>query len=288
MRISRVPQLPKTRFAMAGVSLAIAGALLGAGLAGPAHAAAGAAHARARTADTGVKPTIVLVHGAFGGSSGWGAVVEQLQQLGYTVDAEPNPLRGVAYDSAYLSDFLSTISGPVVLVGNSYAGFVTTNVAAADPEVKALVYVDGYLPAAGDTLGSLNSAVPGSCVTPAILNGVPYPGSPPGDVDLYIKQSAFRGCFVNGLPAGEAAALAAEQQPLAEAALGETLTAAPAWETIPSWAIIGTADHVIPLAEQLFMAKRAHAHITEINAPHLSMITAPYAVARVITDAAET
>ena len=175
MRISRIPQLPKKRLAAAGVSLAIAGTLLGAGLTGTAHAAAGAAQARTQAAGPGVKPTIVLVHGAFADNSSWDAVVVQLQRLGYTVDVPPNPLRGVSYDSAYLSDFLSTISGPVVLVAHSYGGFVITNVGASDPEVKALVYVDSYLPVAGDTLNSLNSAVPGSCITPAILNAVPFP-----------------------------------------------------------------------------------------------------------------
>jgi pimeloyl-ACP methyl ester carboxylesterase len=51
-------------------------------------------------------------------------------------------------------------------------------------------------------------------------------------------------------------------------------------------AVIGTADHAIPPAGLLFMAHRAHAHITEINAGHLSLITNPGAVARVIIDAA--
>jgi pimeloyl-ACP methyl ester carboxylesterase len=208
MRIFRVPRLPKTRLAVAGVSLAIAGTLLGAGLTGTAHAAAGAAHTRARTADPGVKPTIVLVHGAFADNSSWGAVVPQLQRLGYTVDVPPNPLRGVSYDSAYLSDFLSTISGPVVLVGHSYGGFVITNVGAADPEVKALVYVDSYLPAAGETLGQLNVAA--SCINrKGALNAVPYPGSTSGNEDLYVTRSAFPGCFVKGVPHAQAAALAA-------------------------------------------------------------------------------
>jgi pimeloyl-ACP methyl ester carboxylesterase len=288
MRTSRIPRLPKRRLAVAGGSLAIAGTLLGAGLTGTAHAAASAAHARALTADTGVKPTIVLVHGAFADNSSWDAVVRQLQGLGYTVDVPPNPLRGISYDSAYLSDFLSTISGPVVLVGHSYGGFIITNVGAADPEVKALVYVDSYLPVAGDTLNSLNSAVPGSCITaPGITNAVPFPGSAPGDADLYVKQSAFPGCFANGLPAAEGAALAAEQLPLAESAPNETITATPAWKTIPSWDVIGTADRLDAPAEQLAMAKRAGAHITEINAPHLAMVADPSAVTRVITEAAE-
>lgn len=50
--------------------------------------------------------------------------------------------------------------------------------------------------------------------------------------------------------------------------------------------MIGTADHIIPEAAQLAMAQRAHAHITEIDAPHLSMISNPYVVASVIIQAA--
>jgi pimeloyl-ACP methyl ester carboxylesterase len=292
MRISAIPRLTMPRLGAAAASLAIAGTLLGAGLAGSATAATaatGAGQAPSRSAGAATKPTIVLVHGAWADSSSWNAVVERLQARGYTVDAPPNPLRGVSDDSAYLSDFLSTISGPIVLVGHSYGGFVITNAATGDTQVKALVYDDAFIPASGDTPLSLSSAEPGSClaVDPStVLNFVPYPGSPSGDADLYVKQSVFPGCFANGLPASEGAALAAEQQPLAASALSDSLTTAPAWQTIPSWAVIGTADHVIPPAEQLAMAQRAGAHITEINAPHLSMISDPDAVTRVILDAA--
>jgi pimeloyl-ACP methyl ester carboxylesterase len=87
-----------------------------------------------------------------------------------------------------------------------------------------------------------------------------------------------------GLPAAEARVLAATQRPLATIALTQP-TGVPAWETIPSWAVVGTADHAIPLALQLAMAENAHAHITEINAPHLSMISDPDAVFSVILQA---
>src|ERR1019366_9188505 len=60
----------------------------------------------------------------------------------------------------------------------------------------------------------------------------------------------------------------------------------PAWATIPSWDIVGLNDHIITPAEQLLMAHRANAHITEINAPHLSMISNPGVVASVIIQAA--
>jgi pimeloyl-ACP methyl ester carboxylesterase len=278
MRIPFAARLTGPRLALAGASLAITGTLLGAGLAGPANATTAARPVP--------KPTIVLVHGAWASSSSWNAVTERLQALGYTVDAPANPLRGVSSDSASLTDFLSTITGPVILVGHSYGGFVITNAATGDKQVKALVYDDAYIPAAGDTTMSLTGAKPGSCLAVAdpgtVLNLVPYPGSPSGDADLYVKQSVFPGCFANGLPASEGAALAAEQEPLAASALTETLTAAPAWQTIPSWDVIGTDDHVIPPAEQVAMAQRAGAHVTEVKAPHLSMISDPGAVTRVI------
>ncbi len=72
--------------------------------------------------------------------------------------------------------------------------------------------------------------------------------------------------------------------PIATIALAQQ-SGVPAWQTIPSWAVVGTADHAIPLALQLAMANTAHAHITEIDASHLSMISDPGAVTNVILKA---
>ncbi len=80
--------------------------------------------------------------------------------------------------------------------------------------------------------------------------------------------------------------LAATQRPLAASVLTEQ-SGPPAWKSIPSWAIVGTADHVIPPAEQLAMAHNAGPRITEIDASHLSMIANPLAVAAVIIRAAQ-
>jgi pimeloyl-ACP methyl ester carboxylesterase len=120
---------------------------------------------------------------------------------------------------------------------------------------------------------------------------VPYPGAKARDLDLYLKTApdppypGFAQCFANGLPASQAAVLAATQRPLAFSA-ASTPSGVPAWQTIPSWSVIGTADHVLPPAEQLFMSRRAKAHITEIDAGHLSLISDPGAVTRVIIGAA--
>jgi pimeloyl-ACP methyl ester carboxylesterase len=93
------------------------------------------------------------------------------------------------------------------------------------------------------------------------------------------------GCFASGLPAPQAAVIAATQRPLAASTFGEP-SGPPAWKTIPSWAVVGTADLVIPPAELTFMAQRAGAHITDVNAGHLSMISRANTVRKVIIDAA--
>jgi pimeloyl-ACP methyl ester carboxylesterase len=243
--------------------------------------------------NSGVKPVIVLEHGAWADASSWDNVIQRLQDDGFTVYAPPNPLRGLPQDSAYLHDFLTqnaALAGhPVVLVGHSYGGAVITNAAVGDPEVKALVYVDAFIPAQGEDLLQLVGATPGSCLggTPAdVFNFVPYPGGPAGDVDTYIKPSLVPNCFASGLPASQAAVIAATQRPLAASTLQEP-SGTPAWKTIPSWDVIGTADRVLPPAEQTFMATRAGAHITDVNAGHLSMISDPEAVTQVIEQAAQ-
>jgi len=245
------------------------------------------AHGPARQPESKTpKPTIVLVHGAWGDSSSWDGVVSRLQRDGYTVDVPPNPLLGLTYDSAFIRDFLRTISGPIILVGHSYGGAVITNAATGDKQVKALVYVDAFAPAQGQTIGQLTAAKPGSCVlNPANVIAQPYPGAPKGAAYVYIKQSAFGSCMANGLPASEADVLAAVQRPLTSIALTQK-SGVPAWKTIPSWAVVGTADHAIPPAELLAMAHQAHTHITMApGAPHLAMLSDPGLVTNVILSA---
>jgi pimeloyl-ACP methyl ester carboxylesterase len=231
----------------------------------------------------------VLEHGAWADAASWSGVVERLQAQGYTVDAPPNPLNGLASDSAYLADFLKTVAGPIVLVGHSYGGAVVTNAATGNANVKALVYIDAFIPDKGENGLQLISAKPGSCLDGKptdVFNFAPFPGAPKGDYMLYIKQSLYPSCFANLVPASESAVLAATQRPIAFNAFTEK-SGVPAWKTIPSWSLIGTADKVIPPAEQRVMSMRASAHITEILAPHPSMLTQPGAAATIIMQAAQ-
>ena len=237
------------------------------------------------------RPTVVLVHGAWADASSWNRVITLLRRDGYRVLAPPNPLRGVSHDAETISDFVATLDGPVILVGHSYGGMVISNV--HQPNVAALVYVDAYIPAKGETVFELNAAKPGSCVAGEptdFLDFVTYPGAPSGDVDAYLRVPAqgsypgFSACFANGVGPKLTPLLAAGQRPFAVSA-GSEESGAPTWRTTPSWAVIGTQDHVIVPAQQLVMAKRANAHTTKVRAGHLSLITHPKAVTATIKSA---
>jgi pimeloyl-ACP methyl ester carboxylesterase len=247
------------------------------------------AKTRSRTASS-VLPTVVLVNGAWANSAAWSGVIERLQTEGYTVDAPPNPLRSLKGDAATIADFLKTIDGPIVLVGHSYGGAVITNAATGNRNVKALVYVDAFAPAKGESALGLDSSKPGSALGAGpgkVFNFVPFPGAKKGDALLYVKPAVFEQAFANGLPAKEGAVLAATQGPAVYSALTAP-SGTPAWKTIPSWYVLGTIDKAIPPAIQLFMANRIHAHITRVKAGHLSMVADPGVIAKVITAAAKT
>jgi pimeloyl-ACP methyl ester carboxylesterase len=231
------------------------------------------------------KPTIVLVHGAWADGSSWNAVAPELQSQGYTVLAPPNLLRGVPTDSPYVSSFIAQrTSGPVVLVGHSYGGFVITNAATEGGEVKALVFVDAFIPEVGETtfqiLGGSGSALDVPDPT-TVLDLIGYPGAPEGDVDAYLKPATVHDAFAQDLPEADRAVIAATQRPITLAA-NTTPSAVAAWKTLPSWAVVGTEDKVIPPATQRSMAERAGATISEVGASHVSMVSHPEAAIEAI------
>jgi pimeloyl-ACP methyl ester carboxylesterase len=231
-----------------------------------------------------VKPTVVLVHGAFADSSSWDGVTAQLQADGYRVIGVANPLRGVKSDAAAVSGVLKTVAGPVVLVGHSYGGAVITAAANGNANVKSLVYVAAFAPDAGESALELTGKFPGSTLPSTLAAPVPLAD---GGVDLYIQQDKFPQQFAADVPRAKAVLMAAAQRPIAEAALKET-AGTPAWKSLPSYFVYGRQDKNIPVKALAFMAGRAQSrHTVEVNgASHVVMVSHPKEVARLIEEAA--
>ncbi len=234
--------------------------------------------------DAPKKPTIVLVHGAFAGSSSWNAVITDLTNDGYTVIAAANPLRSLRGDAAYVASIVDSISGPVVLVGHSYGGEVISVAAVGHANVKALVFVAGVAPDVGESAASLGAQFPTGTLGAALAPPVPLAE---GGSDLYIQQSRYWQQFAADVPKAAAVQMAATQRPVIGTALGEP-AAAQSWRTLPSWFIWGSLDRNIPAALHAYMAKRADARaaIEVKGASHVVMISHHLAVTKLIEDAA--
>jgi pimeloyl-ACP methyl ester carboxylesterase len=234
-----------------------------------------------------VKPTVVLVHGAFADASSWDGVISRLERNGYTALAPALPMRGLTSDTTYLRSFLATISGPVVLVGHSYGGAVISNAAADDPNVRALVFVSGFLPQVGESVSDTNAASTLKLLGPDQLQSRPYTGVGGGTgTDLYVNIADFRRVMGADLPAATARLLAATQRPADALAFSEKATEA-AWTTIPSWCFVAKQDRAVGYDSERAMAVRAGCHMVEANGSHLVMISKPAAVTHLILIAAQ-
>lgn len=212
-------------------------------------------------------------------------MTRRLQKQGYTVLAFANPLRSISGDAEYLRLFLSTLTGPIVLVGHSYGGAVITNAATGNPNVRALVYIAAYALDEGETIAEANALGGGHSELGEHLVLRPFPGGGATDADAYVDPAFFHELFAADLRAKDAAVAAASQRPAAISVFGEP-SGPPAWQAIPSWYLVASDDNAIPPEAERVMAHRAGAHTVEIRSSHVAMISHPGAVTELILEAA--
>jgi pimeloyl-ACP methyl ester carboxylesterase len=232
-----------------------------------------------------MRPTIVLVHGAFAESASWDGVVDRLLAAGHDVVAAATPLRGLAADARSVSDVVRSVEGPVVLVAHSYGGAVITNVDPDAGEIAGLVYVNGFAPEPGESCFQLAAMFPGSMLGEETARPV---SRSDGTTDLYIARDRFHDIFCQDVPAARAAVMAATQRPATQEALVEPSGERPLWKHVPSWFLIGEEDRIIPAALQRYMAERAHAQRTVAveGASHAIPVSRPDATVHPILEAA--
>jgi pimeloyl-ACP methyl ester carboxylesterase len=90
--------------------------------------------------------------------------------------------------------------------------------------------------------------------------------------------------FAGDVPADKARVLYAVQAPFKRALLGDRTTHA-AWRSKPSWYAVSTEDRTINPDLQRFMAKRMGARTIEVEASHVSLISQPDAITRLVLEA---
>ncbi|HEX7922102.1 MAG TPA: alpha/beta hydrolase [Bradyrhizobium sp.] len=223
------------------------------------------------------KPTIVLVHGFWGGAAHWSKVIVALTRKGHTgLQAVEMPLTSLADDAGRLRKMVKQQSGPVLLVGHSYGGAVITE--AGDlPNVAGLVYIAAFAPDAGESPGGISQALP-----PAAIANL----APDSDGYLWIKPDKFHESFCQDLPADEALVMAVTQKAPLASTFGDNVTA-PAWRKKPVWYQISSEDRMINPDNQKRMSERMKPRkIITLAAGHASLASKPNEVTALIDEAA--
>ncbi|MDA3648490.1 alpha/beta hydrolase [Saccharopolyspora indica] len=224
------------------------------------------------------RPTIVLVHGFWGGAAHWANVIVELDQRGYrSIRAVENPLTSLAEDAERTRKMVDQVNGPVVLVGHSYGGAVITE--AGDlPGVTGLVYVAAFAPDAGESPGQLSQEMPPEAIQNLDQDSDGY---------LWIRQDKFRESFCQDLPENEALVMAVTQKAPLASTFGDTVSA-PAWRNKPTWYQVSANDRMIAPDNERRMAQRMSPRRTvELETGHASLASQPVAVADLIEEAAK-
>lgn len=224
------------------------------------------------------KPTIVLVHGFWGGAAHWGKVIIELTRKGYTdIHAVEMPLTSLADDAERTRKMIAQQSGPVLLVGHSYGGAVITQ-AGNQPNVVGLVYIAAFAPDQGESPGGLTQQH-----LPAAAPNL----APDSDGFLWLKAEKFHESFCQDLSADEALVMAVTQKAPLASTFGDEITN-PAWRNKPSWYQISSEDHMIHPDNQKHMSGRLNAKkVITLNASHASLASHAAEVAALIDEAAK-
>jgi pimeloyl-ACP methyl ester carboxylesterase len=218
---------------------------------------------------------IVLVHGTYVDGSFWTKVIPILQNAGHKVIAVQLPLHSLADDIFTVKRAIDLVGAPVILVGHSYGGFVITNAAYNNSNVKGLVYIAAFAPEEGQSLS----------------NFIDFKKFPKGFLVfdnggfVYINPEVFGQALVQDIDPTQAKILAAAQKPFNQSILAEK-SGPPAWKDIPNWYQISENDHAIPPDAERMFAKQINATTISLNSSHASPVSHPNEVAQLILDAA--
>jgi pimeloyl-ACP methyl ester carboxylesterase len=222
------------------------------------------------------KPTIILVHGFWGGTAHWAKVIPILVRKGYGVHAVENPLTSLAEDAERTRKMISAQKGPVLLVGHSYGGAVITEAGNHD-NVVGLVYIAAFAPDAGESAGSVASRQPSVAGANLFADDDQY---------LWIKQDKFHESFCQDLTPEEGLVMGVTQKAPLLGTFANNVTV-PAWKSKPSWYQISSEDRMLPADIQKWMSARMNPKkIITLNSSHASLASKPNEVAALIDEAA--
>jgi len=230
-----------------------------------------------------VRPTLLLVHGAWHGSWCWERLVAPLAQRGLvarTIDlpsvhgpatsqqqlaAPAPPTAGLVEDAAAVRAVAAAIDGPVILCGHSYAGMVISLAASGSTRIARLVYLCAFVPDAGESLNAMGGGRPAPWI---VLRE---------DGTCIPDAARAADLFYSDCDAPTQAWAMSRLRPQAARAFSEPVPS-PAWQQIPSSYIACAQDHCLPLDRQRRMARKVDDTVL-LEASHSPFLSQPVPLA---------
>jgi pimeloyl-ACP methyl ester carboxylesterase len=222
-----------------------------------------------------MKPTVLLVHGAWHNGKGFARLQAALAARGInsqtveltSVGTADATLGDMYSDAAILKTAVSKIDGDCVVLGHSYGGVVITEGVSDATNVKKLIYLTAFMLDAGETLYAACGSVDPAWWQVASDQSRLTAGTPAE-------------IFYNTCAPEIAAAAVKELRTQSLPAFNQPLTKV-AWKEIPSAYIICEADNAIPLFAQEAMSGRAN-EVVRMKTDHSPFLSAPEELAGVI------
>ena len=222
-----------------------------------------------------MKPTVILVHGAWHSGKGFALLQSELQKIGInskTVElssvGSPDESLGDLYsDADLLSSVIESTPGDCVVLGHSYGGLVITEGALNIQKVKKMIFLTAFMLDAGETLyGACGS------VDPVWWNVASDKSR--------LTPDAPENIFYNTCTPEVAADAANQLRTQSLPSFNQAITRV-AWKTIPSAYIICESDNAIPLFAQEAMSTRA-TEVVRMKTDHSPFLSAPKELAGII------
>jgi pimeloyl-ACP methyl ester carboxylesterase len=160
---------------------------------------------------------------------------------------------------------------------------VISNAATGRSNVVGLVFVAAFAPDQGEVLLEVSGTSKDSVLGAALVTHQ-YAIDGETLVEFTLDPAKARDAFAADLSDVQADVIGTVQRPTGASAFTDP-SGAPAWKTLPSWAVVATSDRAAGTDLVRAHAERAGADITEVDGSHLVMLSKPDVVTEVIESA---
>jgi len=228
-----------------------------------------------------VRPTLLLVHGAWHGAWCWDELIRVLTERGWearaidlpTVHAPHKETLGMQDDADAVRAAIDAVAGPVVVVAHSYGGVPVTQGAHAS-NVQHIVYVAAFALDEGESLlAAVGGVEPDWWHVDGLLATAGDELRPPREL------------FFADVAPDVAAAASARLLPQAVRSFRDTVTSV-AWRNTPTTYVITEQDGIFPLPAQEALAARSGSAAPRLDTSHSPFLSQPDALADIIEIAA--